>query len=54
MTGGGFGGCVIALLPGALVEPATAAVAEQFARRGLRSASWFTATAGPGAHRLPG
>jgi galactokinase len=30
MTGGGFGGCVVALVPGHLVEPVRAAVLEQY------------------------
>ncbi len=30
MTGGGFGGCVVALMPGELVEPVRAAVSERY------------------------
>ncbi|EKS7766496.1 galactokinase [Edwardsiella piscicida] len=37
MTGGGFGGCVVALMPQTLVEPVRAAVARDYAARtGLR------------------
>ena len=40
MTGGGFGGCIVALLPHELVEPAKAAIAANYAK-----ASGFAATA---------
>jgi galactokinase len=30
MTGGGFGGCIVAVMPPELVEPVKAAVAEQY------------------------
>ena len=30
MTGGGFGGCVVALVPGALVAPVREAVASRY------------------------
>ncbi|MGL6176453.1 MAG: galactokinase, partial [Vibrionaceae bacterium] len=37
MTGGGFGGCVVALMPPALVEPVKAAIAQQYqAKTGLK------------------
>jgi galactokinase len=50
MTGGGFGGCVIALLADDRVEPAARAVVDAFAEHGFRRPEWFTATPGPGAH----
>lgn len=50
MTGGGFGGCVIALLAADRVEPAARAVVDAFAEAGFRAPVWFTAQPGPGAH----
>jgi galactokinase len=52
MTGGGFGGCVIGLLPAGLVEVAESAVDEAFAARGFRPPRSFLAAPAPGAHRL--
>lgn len=53
MTGGGFGGCVIALIAPAHVEAAVAAVRREYARQGFREPGAFTVVrpAG-GAHRL--
>ncbi|PKH20995.1 galactokinase [Enterobacterales bacterium CwR94] len=50
MTGGGFGGCVVALMPQALVEPVRQAVAEQYkAQSGLQETFYVcTASAGAG------
>lgn len=50
MTGGGFGGCVIALLPVGQVEAAAREVVDVFAGQGFRAPAWFTAVPGPGAH----
>ena len=50
MTGGGFGGCVIALLPAGQVEAAAREVVDAFADQGFRAPTWFTAVPGPGAH----
>jgi galactokinase len=52
MTGGGFGGCVIALVPAAAVGDAAAAVEEAFAARQYRRPRHFLAQPGPGAHRV--
>ncbi len=49
MTGGGFGGCVIGLLPSDRVDSAAAAVVEAFAARGLAAPSWFVTTPSDGA-----
>jgi galactokinase len=54
MTGGGFGGSVIALIDGARVEAAVAAVVEAFARRDYTEPGWFVAEAGQGAHKIEG
>ncbi len=52
MTGGGFGGCVIALLPANQTAAAAGVVADAFADQGFRAPSWFVATPGPGAHAV--
>jgi len=52
MTGGGFGGCVIALVGDGAVDSVAAAVTEAFAARGFAAPAWFVATPGPGATRL--
>ncbi len=44
MTGGGFGGCVIALVDAGLVDHVVDAVAKAFAARGFRPPSAFTTT----------
>jgi galactokinase len=53
MTGGGFGGCVLALLPaGAEAEAAVrAAIDTAYAERGFGPPAYFTATPSAGAHR---
>ncbi|HEU5242543.1 MAG TPA: galactokinase, partial [Ornithinibacter sp.] len=51
MTGGGFGGSSIALLPAALAEEATGAVAAAFAERGWATPRSFVVTAGHAATR---
>lgn len=49
MTGGGFGGSVIALLPDEAVAPTTAVVVREFAARGWAEPRAWRATAGGGA-----
>lgn len=51
MTGGGFGGCVIALVEEAAVEACTTAVLEAFAGRGFAKPECWTAVAAAGARR---
>jgi galactokinase len=52
MTGGGFGGCVLALVDEPAVPRVAMAVGASFARRGFESPSTFTATPSAGARRL--
>jgi galactokinase len=52
MTGGGFGGCVLALVDAPAAPKVAEAVVEAFASQGFATPSWFTASAGPGASRL--
>lgn len=52
MTGGGFGGCVIGLLPHDEVGAAVAAVGRAATDAGFPEPVAFVATAGPGARRL--
>jgi galactokinase len=54
MTGGGFGGCVIGLVPEGSVEPAGEAVRAAFADAGFGEPSLFTATPAAGAHPIAG
>jgi galactokinase len=49
MTGGGFGGSAIALLPEDSVEEAADAIAVAFAERGWDAPAVLTAPASPGA-----
>jgi galactokinase len=50
MTGAGFGGSAIALLPHGAVEEVTAAVEQAFADQGFRAPQCFAVTAaGPAA-----
>jgi galactokinase len=51
MTGGGFGGCVLALVPAERTAAVAGAVAEAFDRAGFAAPEWFVATAAAGAHR---
>jgi galactokinase len=51
MTGGGFGGCVIALVETDAAEQAGQAVAAAYAAKGWTAPQWFTTDAGPGARR---
>ena len=52
MTGGGFGGCVLALIDTDRAEATSAAVATAYAERGFAPATTWIAVAGPGATRL--
>ncbi len=52
MTGGGFGGCAIALVRDADVDTVTRKVEEAFGKRGWRAPTTFAARPSPGAHRL--
>jgi galactokinase len=54
MTGGGFGGCVIALMEPAQARAAAIAVAAAFSGRNYREPVSFTVTAAAGTHRLTG
>jgi galactokinase len=51
MVGGGFGGCVIALVP-AGGEPVRAAIGERYAREGWEPPRFLAAPPSPGADRL--
>ena len=51
MTGGGFGGSAIALIPAGTDEQVSNAVAESFARKGFREPSCFTVEASGAARR---
>ncbi|EHR60662.1 galactokinase [Saccharomonospora cyanea] len=52
MTGGGFGGCVIALVPDDRADTVFDAVRTAFADSGYTEPSAFTATPAPGARRI--
>jgi galactokinase len=52
MTGGGFGGSVIALVPGGAAAGVADAVADTFARRGWRPPVITPTEPSPGAARL--
>lgn len=52
ITGGGFGGCVIALVDSGRVEVCTEAVRSAFAERGFGAPEVFTALPSAGARRL--
>jgi galactokinase len=52
MTGGGFGGCVIALVHATATRTVSEAVAKAFAGRGFTAPSAFVAIPGPGAYRV--
>jgi galactokinase len=53
MTGGGFGGCVLALAPTAAVPAVREAVTDAFARRDFTAPEIFSVEAVGGARRLP-
>ena len=52
MTGGGFGGCIIAWCSTGQAERIGSAVHEAFEKAGFQKPSWFTATPSGGAGRL--
>ncbi|MBO3740499.1 galactokinase [Actinoplanes flavus] len=52
MTGGGFGGCVLALIDADRAEATAAAVASAYQKRGFTAPTSWVAVAGPGAARL--
>jgi galactokinase len=52
MTGGGFGGCVIGLLPRGAVEGAVAAVRTAYERCSFREPVTFEVRPSAGAHRV--
>ncbi|GLY03390.1 MULTISPECIES: galactokinase [Actinoplanes] len=52
MTGGGFGGCVLALVDAARADETAAAVAAAYAERGFTAPTSWVAVAGPGAAKL--
>jgi galactokinase len=52
MTGGGFGGCVIALVEAGKADAVGGAVAKAYAEAGFDPPAWFTAAPSSGAHRL--
>ncbi|SDL67021.1 galactokinase [Tessaracoccus oleiagri] len=52
MTGGGFGGCIIALAPSGAGDPMGRRIAEAFAIRGHAEPRWFVASPSAGAGRL--
>ena len=51
MTGGGFGGCTIALIDEHNAGTVTAAIDAAFAERGFSPPEHFLATPSAGAHR---
>jgi galactokinase len=52
MTGGGFGGCILALADATAVAGVAAAVHEAFARQGFAEPTSFVATPSAGARRV--
>jgi galactokinase len=54
MTGGGFGGCAIALVERARVQFAGASIAAAYAKRFGRSPGWFVTSAADGAGEIVG
>ncbi|MCI4064176.1 galactokinase [Micromonospora sp. R77] len=52
MTGGGFGGCVLALVDASAADTVADAVAAAYAARGFTAPGTVTVTPAPGAHRL--
>jgi galactokinase len=53
MTGGGFGGCVLALIDADRADETTAAVQRAYAERDFIAPTTWSAVPGPGATRLP-
>jgi galactokinase len=52
MTGGGFGGCIIALVPTGAADRVAASIAERFAAAGFNPPAHFVAVPSAGAGRL--
>ena len=52
MTGGGFGGCVLALIDADRADATVAKVSAAYADPGFKPLTSFVATPGPGATRL--
>jgi galactokinase len=52
MTGGGFGGCVLALVDATETEAVAEAVARAYDERGFTAPTWFDAVPSVGAKRL--
>jgi len=52
MTGGGFGGCIIALVPQGTSDAVGRAVAAAFDEAGFGAPAWFVGVPSAGAHRL--
>ena len=52
MTGGGFGGCVLALVPAQSADDVASAVAAAYAAHGFTAPTWFAAVPSAGAERL--
>ncbi|GAA4931423.1 galactokinase [Actinoplanes utahensis] len=52
MTGGGFGGCVLALIDAGRADATATAVAGAYRERGFTAPTSWVATAGPGATRI--
>ncbi|MFP5282374.1 MAG: galactokinase [Actinomycetes bacterium] len=52
MTGGGFGGCILALIPTGAAEEAAALIRERFAAARFGEPAHFVASPSPGARRL--
>jgi galactokinase len=52
MTGGGFGGCIIALVEADAVDTTLAAIEKAFADRGFTAPTSLAATPSPGASRI--
>jgi galactokinase len=53
MTGGGFGGCIIALVEAAAADPVLAAIEKAFADHGFTTPTSLAAAPSPGASRAP-
>lgn len=52
MTGGGFGGCIIAWCPAGQAERIGSAIRDAFEKAGFQEPSWFTTVPSEGAGRL--
>ena len=52
MTGGGFGGCVIALVPAGTESAVARSVADAFAAADFTAPEWFTVVPSQGAHAV--